>query len=100
MPVGVSIVRIYTSFRGGFSPAASPRFYPMSSLEAAFDMEVKGFRSTDSSFYAGGHGASSDGTASFYQADLDKVQRRLSGVHVHMYVSFPLSAVSSFMVSS
>lgn len=72
----------------------------MSSLKAAFDMEVKGFQSADSSYCAGGPGASSDGTVSFYQADLDKVQRKLSGVHVHMYVSFPLSVISPFMASS
>lgn len=72
----------------------------MSSLKAAFDMDTKGFRSPDSSSVAGGPGASSDGTVSFYQADLDKVQRKLSGVHVHMYVRFPLSGISPFMVSS
>lgn len=72
----------------------------MSSLKTAFDMEVKGLQSTDSSSDTGSPGASSGGTASFYQADLDKVQRKLSGVHVHMYVKFSLSGISSFMVSS
>ncbi|KAH9983319.1 general amino acid permease 1 [Russula compacta] len=47
-------------------------------------MEVKDFRLTNnSSDSRPGH---ADSTASFYHADLDKVQRKLSGVHVQMYM--------------
>jgi hypothetical protein len=56
----------------------------MSSSEAALDMGVKRFRSTDST--SDGSPEASSSTAGFYQADLDKVERKLSGVHVHMYV--------------
>ena len=70
----------------------------MPSLKDTFDTELKVFQSTEITSDAGGPGVS-DGTARFYQADLDKVQRKLSGVHVHMYVSFPLAGISSFIPS-
>ena len=50
------------------------------------DREVQGSRSTDRSSSGGPGIPDPDSTASFYHADLDKVQRKLSGVHVQMYV--------------
>ncbi|KAI0304290.1 amino acid permease/ SLC12A domain-containing protein [Multifurca ochricompacta] len=57
----------------------------MSSPKVALDVEVKDFRSTNS-FSAGSYPGDSNSAASFYKADLDKVQRKLSGVHVQMYM--------------
>jgi hypothetical protein len=65
--------------------SGSPCLYLMSSSEATLDMGVKRFRSTDGTS-DGSPEAASSSTAGFYQADLDKVERKLSGVHVHMYV--------------
>jgi hypothetical protein len=56
----------------------------MSSSKAGLYMEADGVRSMDSS--PDGIPEASSSTASFYQADLDKVQRKLTGIHVHMYV--------------
>lgn len=38
-----------------------------------------------------------NGTAIFYQADRDKVQRKLSGIHVQMYVRSPCSVLTSYI---
>ncbi|KAH9080386.1 general amino acid permease 1 [Lactarius deliciosus] len=46
------------------------------------DVETKEFQFPASSYADGG----SNSTAIFYQADLDKVQRKLSGIHVQMYM--------------
>jgi hypothetical protein len=56
----------------------------MISSNIAFDEGTNGFRSTESP--SSGSPGISGSTASFYHADLDKVQRKLSGVHVQMYV--------------
>lgn len=56
----------------------------MSSSNVALDVGVKDAQSTTSSFIDGA--GTSDGAANFYNAELDKVQRKLSGVHVQMYV--------------
>ncbi|KAH9041986.1 general amino acid permease 1 [Lactarius pseudohatsudake] len=45
------------------------------------DVETKEFQFPASSYAGGG----SNSTAIFYQADLDKVQRKLSGIHVQMF---------------
>ncbi|KAI9464912.1 general amino acid permease 1 [Lactarius psammicola] len=45
------------------------------------DVETKEFQFSASSYADGGF----NGAAIFYQADLDKVQRKLSGVHVQMF---------------
>jgi hypothetical protein len=71
----------------------------MSTLKTTFDTDVKAFPSTEITSDRGDPGVS-DGAARFYQVDLDKVQRKLSGVHIYMYVCFPLAGLSSFMVSS
>ncbi len=56
----------------------------MTSSNIAFDDDINGFRSTESS--PSGSPGISGSAASFYHADLDKVQRKLNGVHVQMYV--------------
>ncbi|KAH9179374.1 general amino acid permease 1 [Lactarius sanguifluus] len=47
------------------------------------DVETKEFQFPASSYADGGFNS----TATFYQADLDKVQRKLSGIHVQMYIA-------------
>jgi len=56
------------------------------------DVETKEFQLSASSYADGGF----NGAAIFYQADLDKVQRKLSGVHVQMYVRFPCSVLTFY----
>ncbi|KAF8500842.1 general amino acid permease 1 [Russula emetica] len=57
----------------------------MISSSIAFDEGTNVFRSTESS--SSGSPGISDSGASFYNADLDKVQRKLSGIHVQMYIA-------------
>jgi len=65
----------------------------------SFDEGVNGFRrSTENS--SSGSPDISGGAASFYHADLDKVQRKLSGVHVQMYVRSRFLCVCLFTVLS
>ncbi len=59
------------------------------------DAETKKFRYSASSYPDGRSPGSFNDTTAFYQAELDNVQRKLSGVHVQMYVRFP-SAVHTF----
>ncbi|KAH9065285.1 general amino acid permease 1 [Lactarius vividus] len=49
-------------------------------MEAPGTMEIKRFQFPASSYADGGF----DSTATFYQADLDRVQRKLSGIHVQI----------------
>jgi hypothetical protein len=56
--------------------------------ETKLDAEIKEHRFSTSSYADGGLNLSS--VATFYQADLDKVQRKLNGVHVQMYVPFSM----------
>lgn len=56
----------------------------MTSSNYAFDEGPNGFRSTENS--SSGSPDISGSATSFYQPELDKVQRKLSGVHVQMYV--------------
>ncbi|KAN0127424.1 Amino acid permease/ SLC12A domain containing protein [Lactarius tabidus] len=51
--------------------------------ETKLDAEIKEHRFSTSSYADGGLNLSS--VATFYQADLDKVQRKLNGVHVQMF---------------
>lgn len=61
--------------------------------ETKLDAETKEHRFSTSSYADGGLNSSS---AIFYQADLDKVQRKLNGVHVQMYVHSPCSALTFY----
>lgn len=56
----------------------------MTSSNFAFDEGTNGLQSTERS--SSGSPGIPGSAASFYRADLDKVQRKLSGVHVQMYV--------------
>jgi len=58
----------------------------MAPLKVALDMEVKGLQLADESSGGRGAGASHSSTTEFYHANLDKVQRKLSGIHIQMYV--------------
>ncbi|KAI9443348.1 general amino acid permease 1 [Lactarius indigo] len=53
----------------------------MEALGTMLDAETKEFQVPVSSYADGGFSS----TAVFYQADLDKVQRKLSGIHVQMF---------------
>jgi hypothetical protein len=70
----------------------------MFSSNIAFDEGTNGFPSTENS--SSGSPGIPGSAASFYHADLDKVQRKLSGVHVQMYVRFRFLVVSLFIVPS
>jgi hypothetical protein len=65
----------------GGSPSAL--FYLMASSNLAFDEKIN-VPSTSSS--SSGNPGTSVSAASFYLVDLDKGRRKLSGVHVQMYV--------------
>ncbi|KAI0247626.1 general amino acid permease 1 [Lactifluus subvellereus] len=54
-------------------------------MASSHHLDVKDFRSTHTHTDSGPGG--SDGAASFYKADLDKVQRKLNGIHVQMYIA-------------
>ena len=56
-------------------------------MASAHHPDVKDFQFTHTPIDSGLAG--SDGAASFYKADLDKVQRKLNGIHVQMYVRSP-----------
>ena len=56
----------------------------MSLDDIAFNEGINGLRPTES--LSSGNPGISGSAASFYHADLDKVQRKLSSVHVQMYV--------------
>lgn len=56
------------------------------------DTETKEYQFSASSHVDGGF----SGAAIFYQADLDKVQRKLSGVHIQMYVRSPCSVLTFY----
>ena len=84
------------SFLGG-SQAPSTPFYLMPSSNLAFDKKIKDIPSTYSSS-SGGPGTSGSAT-SFYHAHLDKGQRKLSSVHVQMYVRSVPDALYRFLHS-
>ena len=56
----------------------------MTSSNLAFDKKIKNILSTNSS--SSGNPGTSGSMASFYYSNLDNGQRKLSGVHVQMYV--------------
>jgi hypothetical protein len=56
----------------------------MASSNLAFDEKIRNIPSTNGS--SSGNLGTSGSVASFYYADLDNGQRKLSGVHVQMYV--------------
>ncbi|KAH9969763.1 general amino acid permease 1 [Russula dissimulans] len=56
----------------------------MASPKVALDMEVKDFPLVNESSGGSSHGASHS-TAWFYDANLDKVQRKLSGIQIQMF---------------
>jgi hypothetical protein len=58
--------------------------YLMASSNLAFDEKRKNVPPTNSS--SSGNLGTSSSVASFYHADFDNGQRKLSGVHVQMYV--------------
>jgi hypothetical protein len=62
--------------------------------ETKLDADTKEHRFSTSSYADGGLNLSS--AAFFYQADLDKVQRKLNGVHVQMYVRSPCSVLTFY----
>jgi hypothetical protein len=66
----------------GGSP--STLFYLMASSNFTFDEKLKNIPSTNSS--SSGNPGTSGSAASFYHVNLDKGQRKLSGVQVQMYV--------------
>jgi len=78
-PFGVCLAVPALSLLGG-----SPSTLMMESSDLAFDKKIKNIPSTNSS--SSGNPGTSGSAASFYHADLDKGQRKLSGVHVQMYV--------------
>src|SRR5216684_7010644 len=75
---------LYRRLRLGPSFVDLPQFHQMVSSNIDLDEGIHGFRSTESS--SSGNPEVPGNAASFYHADLDKVQRKLSGVHVQMYV--------------